>query len=83
MRLISTITHKCNGCKKAKEKTCPPTNPTDACDVWNHFTDDEEEEASSPLSAPQVISDERLPLAAPQVISDEEDKDDDDDDDDE
>ncbi|KFY93380.1 hypothetical protein V498_04462 [Pseudogymnoascus sp. VKM F-4517 (FW-2822)] len=33
MRLISTITHKCNGCKKAKEKTCPPTEPTDACDV--------------------------------------------------
>ncbi|OBT90097.1 hypothetical protein VE02_02520 [Pseudogymnoascus sp. 03VT05] len=64
MRQVSTITHKCNGCKKAKEKICPPTTPTDACDVWNFFTDDEMEEeekeeiVSSPLSATQTISDD-------------------------
>ncbi|OBT64202.1 hypothetical protein VE03_06837 [Pseudogymnoascus sp. 23342-1-I1] len=33
-----------------KKDACPPTNPTNACDVWNHFTDDEEEEASKVIS---------------------------------
>ncbi|OBT81236.1 hypothetical protein VE02_10250 [Pseudogymnoascus sp. 03VT05] len=44
MRIISTITHKCKGCKKAKEKICPPTKPTDDYDVWNYFTNDKDGE---------------------------------------
>ncbi|OAF57816.1 hypothetical protein VC83_05661 [Pseudogymnoascus destructans] len=56
--------HRCShtGNLRAHLTACPPTKPTNACDVWNYLTDDETEEeeeiVSSPLSAAQTIPDD-------------------------
>ncbi|KFX85960.1 hypothetical protein V490_09299 [Pseudogymnoascus sp. VKM F-3557] len=44
MRALSTVTHKCQKCRALKRKVCPPDNRL-PCDVWDYFTEDEDEES--------------------------------------